>query len=85
LRDRNANLKLFSYAEGHDLQQPLRMVTLYTELLSRRYKGKLESDADKFIAYAVDGAHRIEAMLSDLREYWSVNDQNIENLGAYRL
>lgn len=61
------------------------MVTLYTELLSRRYKGKLESDADKFIAYAVDGAHRIEAMLSDLREYWSVNDQNIENLGAYRL
>ena len=81
LQDLNANLKHFSYAAAHDLQQPLRLVTLYTELLSRRYKGKLDPEADKFIAYAVDGAHRIEAMLSDLREYWSANDQKIEQLG----
>ena len=81
LQELNANLKHFSYAASHDLQQPLRLVTLYTELLSRRYKGKLDAEADKFIAYAVDGAHRIEAMLSDLRAYWSVNDQKIESLG----
>jgi signal transduction histidine kinase len=81
LQDLNANLKHFSYAAAHDLQQPLRLVTLYTELLSRRYKGKLDPDADKFIAYAVDGAHRIETMLSDLRAYWSVNEQKIESLG----
>jgi signal transduction histidine kinase len=81
LQDSNANLKHFSYAASHDLQQPLRLVTLYTELLSKRYKGKLDPEADEFIGYAMDGAHRIQAMLTDLREYWSANDRKIENLG----
>ena len=81
MQDLNADLKHFSYAASHDLQQPLRTVMIYTQLLSRHYKGRLDSQADKFIAYAVEGAERMEALLRDLREYWSVNEQKIENLG----
>jgi light-regulated signal transduction histidine kinase (bacteriophytochrome) len=70
----NEELKNIAYATSHDLQEPLRMVVSYTQLLAREYKGKLDGQADQFIAYAVEGALRMEMLLKDLREYWSVNE-----------
>ena len=70
----NADLQHIAYAMSHDLQEPLRMVVSYTQLLAREYRGKLGSQADQFIGYAVSGARRMEILLANLREYWSVNE-----------
>src|SRR5258706_6404627 len=77
----NEELKHIAYATSHDLQEPLRMVVSYTQLLARDYKGKLDGNADQFIAYAVEGALRMETLLKDLREYWSVNEHWPERPG----
>jgi two-component system CheB/CheR fusion protein len=68
----NAELQHFAYALTHDLQEPLRMVVNFNELLEREYAGKLGGDADKFISYSVKGARRIEALLRALLAYWEV-------------
>jgi len=72
LRKSNDDLNQFAYAASHDLQEPLRLVALYSQMLQKKYSDRLDAQADQYVSYVINGAHRMEVLLKDLLAYSQV-------------
>ena len=78
LKRSNRELEQFAYVSSHDLQEPLRMISSFTQLLERRYKNKLDNDADEYIDFIVEGAQRMKYLIDDLLTFSRLNTQSKE-------
>lgn len=85
LRVANTDLQEFAHSVSHDLREPLRMVTIYCELLKREYAGRMDAKADQMIAYCFDGARRMSSLLDDLLVYIRASSARDEPAGAVPL
>jgi PAS domain S-box-containing protein len=83
----NAELEQFAYVTSHDLREPLRMITSFLQLLERRYQDQLDTEANEFIGYAVDGAKRLDAMIQDILIYSRVSnkERNLTNVNINKV
>jgi light-regulated signal transduction histidine kinase (bacteriophytochrome) len=80
----NDDLRQFAYAASHDLQEPLRMITSFSQLLARRYEASIDAAGRQYLHYAVEGARRLESLLQGLRAYWRASEHEFEQPACVR-
>jgi signal transduction histidine kinase len=78
LKNTNQELEQFTYISSHDLQEPLRMISSYTQMLAKKYEGRLDPGDEKYMGYILDGAHRMHALIKDLLSYTRIDGDKVD-------